>query len=98
MIRHVESHQDDHIPFANLTLDAKLNVQADKIATAFATKPINDHISIPPFAIYLNGEYIHHRVDKTIRSRRNEKEARKFLRTKYKWKMKTFNNIIVIYV
>ena len=83
-IWHVESHQDDNILFANLTLDATLNVQADKISTAFATKPINNHISIPPFAVYLHGEYVHHRIDKTIRSRRNEKETRNFVRTKYK--------------
>ena len=92
-IRHVESHQDDNIPYANLTLDAKLNVQTDKIATVFVTQPINNHISIPPFTIYLHGEYIHHWIDKIIRFRRNEKETRKFSRTKYKWKLTTFNNI-----
>ena len=65
----------------------------DKIATAFATKTINNHISIPPFAIYLHSEYIHHRIDKTIWSRRNEKETRRFLRTNCKWKLTIFNNI-----
>ena len=83
-IQYVESHQDDNIFFINLTLDAKLNVQADKIATTFATEPINNRISIPLFAVY---------IGRTIWSRRNEKGAQKCLRTKYKWKLQTFNDI-----
>ena len=63
-IRHVKSHQDDSIPFANLTLDVQVNVQADKIFTAFATKLINNHISIPSFTVYFQSEYTHHRIDK----------------------------------
>ena len=46
-IRHIKAHQDDNESYNNLTLDAKLNVDANYIATNNVSIPINTHIIIP---------------------------------------------------
>ena len=69
-IRHIKAHQDDNESYNNLTLDAKLNVDADYIATEHVSIPINTHILIPPFAIYLNQKYIHQRIENQIREKK----------------------------
>jgi hypothetical protein len=35
---HIQSHQDDNIPVASLSLESRLNVEADRLATEFMTK------------------------------------------------------------
>jgi hypothetical protein len=32
---HIHSHQDDATPIANLSLKSRLNVEADRLATAY---------------------------------------------------------------
>jgi hypothetical protein len=32
---HVKSHQDDETPTANISLESRLNVEADRLATAY---------------------------------------------------------------
>ena len=65
-IYYIKSHQDDNVSYNNLLLDAKLNVDADYIATNHVTIPFNTHLLIPPFAIYLNDKNIHQRIENKI--------------------------------
>ena len=65
-IRHIKAHQDDNVSYNNITLDSKLNVDADYIATNHVSIPINTQISIPSFAIYMNHKYIHQRIENQI--------------------------------
>ena len=55
-INHIKSHQDDECSYNELPLTAKLDVQADKIATQYARKPINTHLLTSPFAIYVTNK------------------------------------------
>ena len=64
--RHIKAHQDDNVSYNNITLDSKLNVDADYIATNHVSIPINTQISIPSFAIYMNHKYIHQRIENQI--------------------------------
>jgi len=74
-------------------LTAKLNVQADKIATYNARKLINTHLITSPFAIYVANNYIPHNIDNKIRESSHSKLAQDFLKQKYKPSTKTMNLI-----
>ena len=65
-LTHINSHQDDDCSYNELPLTAKLNVQADKIATYNACKPINTHLITSPFAIYVANNYISHNTDNKV--------------------------------
>ena len=40
---HIKSHQDDHLPTANLSVHAQINIQADTIADHQYLRPISEH-------------------------------------------------------
>jgi hypothetical protein len=44
---HVKGHQDDHVAYADLPLDAQLNVEADALAGEFQTKFPSEHLQAP---------------------------------------------------
>ena len=90
---HINSHQDDECSYNELPLTAKLNVQADTIATNNARKPINTHLLTSPFAIYVANKYIPYNIDNKIRETSHSKLAKQFLQTKYKWSTQTINQI-----
>ena len=92
-IRHIKAHQDDNLSYNNFRLDAKLNVDVDYIATNHVSIPINTHILIPLFAIYLNHKYIHQRIENQIREKSHEQEAQDCLKKKYRWNSVTLNSV-----
>ena len=77
-IQYILGHQDSNIPKSELTIEAKLNISADKIAKTNVKLPINTHTISSPFEGYVKDQYIHHIIDRYIRSQSHEEEARKF--------------------
>ena len=63
----VYGHQDDKIKYAKLTIDAKLNVDSDRLATTNKKLSINTNINSYPFSIYIKGKYAHHHSYENIR-------------------------------
>ena len=92
-IEHVKSHQDDKVAYNELDTKAQLNIDADSIATATASIPINTHAISLPFAMYINNQYTHHRPDHSIRIASHQHEAHTFLKNKYRWSSKVFHSI-----
>ena len=80
-IQHVLGHQDENTHESKLSIEAKLNIETDEIATKNAKLPINTHAISSSFEVYVNDLYIHHKIDRYIRSQSHEKEARTFLKT-----------------
>ena len=74
-------------------MNAQLNVDADYLATKNITLPLNHHLESQPFALYMNGKYLHANISKDIRAKNYEKEASLFLRNKYKWNARAFQSI-----
>ena len=92
-ITNIAAHRDDNTNYGDLSMNAQLNVDADYLATKNITLPLNQHLESQPFALYMNGKYIHANISKDIRARSHEKEARLFLRNKYKWNERVFQSI-----
>ena len=92
-IEHVKSHQDDKVAYNELDTKAQLNIDADSIATATASIPINTHAISLPFAMYTNNQYTHHRPNQSIRIASHQHEAQIFLKNKYNWSSKVFHSI-----
>ena len=90
---HVKGHQDDEKTNAELDTPAKLNIEADLVATSKATTPINTHLLSAPFAIYVNTRYTPYHFERKIRLQQFRSEARSFLMQKYNWKLDTFQSI-----
>ena len=90
---HIKSHQDDKCSYGKLPLPAKLNVQADKIATHHARKPINTHLLTSSFAIYVQNKYIPHNIDSKIRESSHSNIAKDSLMRKYNWTTQTMSHI-----
>ena len=83
-ITHIAAHQNDNTNYGDLPVNAQLNVDADYLATKNITLPLIQHLESQPFALYMNGKYLHANISKDIRAKNYEKEASLFLRNKYK--------------
>ena len=62
-----------------LSIKARLNVDADKIATNNASIPKNTHISSATLIMYINNKYIHYKFDFNLRRHAHAKDAEIFL-------------------
>ena len=92
-IEHILGHQDDKEMYENLSMKARLNVDADKIATKNACIPKNTHISSAPLIMYINKTYTRYKFDHNIRRHTHADDAKEFLQKKYQWNNMTFNDI-----
>ena len=92
-IQHILGHQDGNTHESKLSIKAKLKIKTDEIATKNAKLLINTHAISSPFEVYVNDLYIHHRIDRYIRSQSHENKARTFLQKKYSWNSTTFHSI-----
>ena len=57
-MKNISGHQDDKEKYENLSIKARLNVDADKIATKHVSIPKNIHISSVPLTMYINNKHI----------------------------------------
>ena len=81
-IEHTLSHQDDLKKYEKLSIKARLNVDADKIATKNASIPKKYSPFSAPLIIYINNKYIHYNFDHNIRRYAHANDAKIFLRKK----------------
>ena len=79
-IIHVYGHQDEKIQYEKLPIDAKLNVDSDKLAITNKKIPINTNINSYPFSIYIKGKYAHHHSYENIRIELHADEAQDWLK------------------
>ena len=79
-IFHVYGHQDEKTKYEKLTIDAKLNVDSDRLATTNKKLSINTNITLYPFAIYIKGKYAHYHSYETIRIQSHADEAQDWLK------------------
>ena len=73
----------EQIIVENLSIKARLNVNADKIATKHVTIPKNTHISSVPLIMYINNKHIHYKFNHNIRRHALADDGKMFLRKKY---------------
>ena len=92
-ILHVYGHQDKKTKYEQLTINAKLNVDSDRLATTNKKIPINTNINSYPFSIYIKGKYAHHHSYENIRIESHADEAQAWLQSKYSWSSKEFQTI-----
>ena len=92
-IQHVLEHQDENNHESKLSLEAKLHIKTDEIATKNAKLPINTHEISSPFEVYINDLYTHQNIVRYIRSQSHKNEARTFLQKKYSRNSTTFHSI-----
>ena len=83
----IKSLEVDDRSYDELLLSAKLNVQADTIATHHSRKLINTHLVTSPFVIYVDNKYISRNIDRKIRDSSHSSIAKDFLARKYNWTM-----------
>lgn len=93
---HVKGHQDDNIPFKNLSWPAKMNVYCDQLAT----KELNSistpsgEVSLLPASrvmLMINNTTITHHIPTQIRRYWSSKAREEYLRNKHKWNYTTFD-------
>jgi hypothetical protein len=95
----VKGHQDEKNPYDDLPRHAKLNVDADSLATAHRkqqlsqSSPLIDHLPSSRISIKLNGIYLTSNIDAAIRYHVNGYHMRKYLQHKHSWTDKTWDTI-----
>jgi hypothetical protein len=70
-IQHIKAHQDDHIPYAQLLLEAQLNIDADAAATEYQTLHGHCRMSVPRITgndaqFFLHGKTVTHHYVRVI--------------------------------
>ena len=91
-INHVRSHQDKRETKFQLTTTERLNIVTDELVGSTSSRPINSHIDTP-FALYLDGIYLPNHYRNKRRSNSGAREAREFLKDKYKWTSRLIDSI-----
>jgi hypothetical protein len=94
---HVKSHQDDDGPVAGLTLEARLNVQADTLATA----ALFDAPTVPKVALFptaqcqliIDGKSITRKIPQAIRHQAGLNDIQTYLMERNNWSEDTFSEV-----
>jgi hypothetical protein len=97
----VKGHQDEHVDYHELSLEAQLNVLADELATAALIHHMENEeplpmLPLPSTNIYLctvEGATVTSREKRLIQQRLPETEMRDFLMDKYDWTISTWQQI-----
>ena len=92
-VRHIKSRQDKVKGKDNLTLPEQLNSIAGEIADTYATTPKQYHIQSTPVTIYFDGNYLANDYQHKLRSITHFYQAKQYIKNKYNWSEKTFNDI-----
>ena len=96
-IEWVESHQDDHKANRNLSFGAKLNIQADKLATiglqALKCKPRVPMAPSSCVQIHMNGTTITREFRKEVRLRVHKKKLSEYYCARFRWSNRLITRI-----
>ena len=79
-IEHINSHQDNIQSCKSINVKVRLNIDADKITTTTAKKPINTHLITQHYAVYIKGKYKHQKIDQDIRRQSHYTNAKIFFK------------------
>ena len=82
-VHHEKGHQDKKSRNADFSLNAKLNIAADKLIGQNSTVPLTININNTSIAVYVKEKYIPNNCVSAIRNYCGEKEARNFMMIKY---------------
>jgi hypothetical protein len=97
----IKSHQDDTTKHTSLSEDAKLNVDADKLATEFHKKPrahpicSTAHLPTTKISISINKTRYFGNVDANLRFHINGGYLKNYLQTKHGWTNAVWNSIVM---
>ena len=92
-VRHIKSHRDKVKGKENLNLPEHLNSIADDLANTYATTPKQCHIQSTLVAVYYNESYLANDYQNKLRSITHFHQAKQYIKNKYNWSEKTFNDI-----
>jgi hypothetical protein len=95
---HVYSHQDDHGPVASLSLESRLNVEADRLATEYLSsaeprRPIALLFPSAKCQLIINNKSITRKIPQAIRYEQGSIEIRKYLRQRNTWTAQVLDEI-----
>ena len=95
----IKGHQDDRTPYENLSRDAKLNVDADNLATQhqagkrFLPKEAIPHLQEQRVTVVINGQRYPSQVYEQIRYHINGSNLKHYLTNKWSWSEGTWTKI-----
>ncbi len=95
----IKGHQDDQTTYDKLSWRAKLNVDADRLATnhrlqqSTQSSPAIDHLPSSQISISLNGRCLTSKIDTAIRYHVNGYHMRQYLQQKHAWDDKVWDTI-----
>ena len=98
-IRWIKAHQDTDIPHDKLSELAKLNVQADQLATNYRLRgkrkssPFVDHQSGQRISVSIHGRRLTSQYDSSIRFHVNGYHLRKYIQERRGWDDKTWDQV-----
>jgi hypothetical protein len=96
----VKAHQDDELPYKELTRDARLNVDVDRLATWYRehktlpqTRQQTNHASGTAVSISIGAIRLVGNFDSSIRRHINGYHSKQYIKERQAWDDATFNNI-----
>ena len=95
---HVKSHQDDETPTANLSLESRLNVETDRLATAYMQEDLTRRpvVALFPTAkvqLIIQEASVTRRIPQAIRLAAGMKDMEEYLLDRNSWTKQTFDDI-----
>jgi hypothetical protein len=89
-LAHVKGHQDDHVPYDDLPLDAQLNVDADAEAGYYqqmfpAQRPLIPRLPSNHAQLHISGQVICSHVKSRIREAFTVPNYQQYLEARFKW-------------
>ena len=95
----IKGHQDERTPYADLTRDAKLNVDVDELATLHQASKrqlpteFSPHLSEQKITVVINGKRYPSQINAQIRYHINGSNLKQYLATKQGWTEDTGHKI-----
>jgi hypothetical protein len=95
---HVKSHQDDEMPTANLSLESRLNVKADWLATAYMQEDLTCRpvVALFPTAkvqLIIREASVTRQIPQAIRFAAGGTDIQEYLMERNAWTQRTFEDI-----
>lgn len=88
IIDHMKGHQDDFLPYHELSREAQLNVNADTYATNYfliGDTPTYDILPVNPANLYINHHIITREVKNEMRKSAQSPDLRIYMNRKFDW-------------
>lgn len=97
LLQYVKAHQDGNKDYCTLSKEAQMNVDADRLATEFATSNYSDQYYCPPSAVkaslYIDVVAITAKYKECIRHAVHQPALKQYMQTKWTWEDTTVEDI-----